>query len=107
MTTQHTPGPWTFEGDHTHRSFNIRQLGHLIGTSDQAKHICTINNRPPHVLANRDPGIAEANARLIAAAPELLAVLKKWATFAHDNYTDEDITWLVEMRAAIAKAEGK
>jgi len=68
MIGQHTPGPWTYEGDHTHRQYNIRMLGHVIGG-----HICTVNNLPTDVLANRDPGIAEANAALIAAAPDLLA----------------------------------
>ena len=72
----HTPGPWTYESDHTHRQFNIRMLGHHIGTKDEAKHICTVNNLPSHVLANRDPLTAEANARLIASAPELLAALE-------------------------------
>jgi hypothetical protein len=50
---------------------------------------------------------SEPDARLIAAAPDLLAVLKKWAQFTRDNYSDEDITWAEEMRAAIAKAEGR
>ena len=113
MTTQHTPGPWTFEGDHTHRSFNIRQFGHLIGTSDQAKHICTINNLPPQLLANRDPGIAEANARLIAAAPELLAALKELQEkFVEVSERYRGASWcygaeaISNARAAIAKAEG-
>ena len=68
MSAGITPGPWTYEGDHTHRQYNIRMLGHMIGG-----HICTVNNLPTDVLANRDPGIAEATARLIAAAPDLLA----------------------------------
>jgi hypothetical protein len=45
-------------------------LGHMIGG-----HICTVNNLPTDVLANRDQGIAAANAALIAAAPDLLAAL--------------------------------
>jgi hypothetical protein len=77
---KHSPGPWTYEGDHTHRQFNIRMLGHLINTKDEAKHVCTVNNLPRHVLQNRDPSIAEANARLIAAAPDMLALLSDLTT---------------------------
>jgi hypothetical protein len=46
------------------------------------------------------------DAALVNAAPDLLAELKKWEAFARDNYTDKDISWLAETRAAIAKAEG-
>ena len=89
-TAQHTPGPWTYEGDHTHRQFNIRMLGHLIGTRDEAKHICTVNNLPSHVLANRDAGAAEANARLIAAAPDMLEALRAIATYMRGDLTTDD-----------------
>lgn len=79
MKAQHTPGPWTYDGDHTHRQFNIRMLGHLIGTKDEAKHICTVNNLPSHVLANRNPATAEANARLISESPAMLEALRDMA----------------------------
>ena len=100
----HTPGPWAYESDHTHRQYNIRMLGHPIGTKDEAKHICTVNNLPPHVLANRDPSTAEANARLIAAAPELLEALE-WAVETADTEQYE-ADWYAAARAAIAKATG-
>lgn len=100
----HTPGPWTYESDHTHRQFNIRMLGHLIGTKDEAKHICTVNNLPPHVLANRDPSTAEANARLIAAAPELLAELINLVDAMNNGWSDPAVA--DNARAAIAKATG-
>jgi hypothetical protein len=46
----------------------------------------------------------QANARLIAAAPDMLAVLHEL-----DEYLDQyaDIDMLVQVRAAIAKAESK
>ena len=100
----HTPGPWTYESDHTHRQFNIRMLGHLIGTKDEAKHICTVNNLPSHVLANRDPLTAEANARLIAAAPELLAELINLVDAMNNGWSDPAVA--DNARAAIAKATG-
>lgn len=114
MTTQHTPGPWTYESDHTHRQYNIRMLGHLIGTRDEAKHICTVNNLPPHVLANRDPATAEANAHLIAAAPELLAasrillaIVEHLRAHPGDTLDEHHCDEIDAARAAIAKAEGR
>ena len=113
---KHTPGPWTYEGDHTHRQFNIRMLGHLIGTRDEAKHICTVNNLPSHVLANRDHVTAEANARLIAAAPDMLTALDAIVAKAHeygnrsdtpDNAACGFYDIIEDARAAIAKATGQ
>lgn len=52
------------------------------------------------------PTIKEANARLIAAAPEMLEVLNAWL----DQYKDEeykDCPEVVQTRAAIAKATGQ
>lgn len=108
--SSHTPGPWTYEGDHTHRQFNVRMLGHLTGVRDEAKHICTINNLPTHILANRDAATAEANAALIAAAPELLSALEEMqALFGdHMQYDDEgyETAAILNAQAAIAKARG-
>ena len=65
MTTAHTPGPWSVHGDHKT----------LIGCDDRKmmlaevlwEHVCTEWGRPISE--------AQANARLIASAPELLAAL--------------------------------
>ena len=74
------------------------------------------------IAAGRNTPIAEtlgahlleeehANARLIAAAPELLASLKTiadWRELTHSHDLPEIVLWLeVEARAAIAKAEGE
>lgn len=69
----HTPGPWTWSGGYDHRSFEVYQLAHLIDASAFSRHICTINNIPLSHRQHRDPAVAEATARLIAAAPELLS----------------------------------
>lgn len=63
--TTHTPGPWTVHGDNKT----------LIGCDDRKmmlaevlwEHVCTEWGRPIEE--------AQANARLIAAAPDLLAAL--------------------------------
>ena len=58
-------------------------------------------------------GMRQADAALIAAAPDLLRALKRWQEFAETNgYTDTDyltgtVGWVSETNAAIAKAEGQ
>ena len=74
MTTQHTPGPWT-----CHRS----------DWNDGAYYIEEVESQ---LLRNGElnpinDGINDANRRLIAAAPELLAALQKASDFL--DYLDE------------------
>lgn len=54
------------------------------------------------------PGKApnEANARLIASAPDLLALLQRLETWDHMQSAGDGPYWLREIRAAIAKATG-
>ena len=79
----HTPGPWCFrydaDGDHEIFSASERLVALTWGA--------------PDVQRDED----EANARLIASAPDLLEALK---FYAHD-----DGGW--KARAAISKAEGR
>jgi len=86
--TKHTPGPWRLlkrEG-----SFPpVVQRGLEGGFS----------------VAGSNPDTEDADARLIAAAPELLAVLRQVADYWAGGDVPEDID--DAMRAAIAKAEGQ
>lgn len=52
-----------------------------------------------------DVNEAPANASVMAASPNLLAVLKKWERFMTENYTPEELSWFHETQAAILKAE--
>lgn len=94
----HTPGPWRvmpgqmiFSGD-SMRVCDIRGWGHLTGSGAM--------NLPSDQAAV----IQDANARLIAAAPDLLAACKMIASFAvsWQPLTPGDIRIVTE---AIAKAE--
>lgn len=91
MKSKHTPGPWRLSGD-----------GVLIAKEGAFYRIATV----------REP--RSANARLIAAAPELLEALENLVNLVSviEVYplvpTDELIDdWLAEPRAAIAKAKGE
>lgn len=83
MNAQHTPGPWAFIGST------------LVQDSGNRLHLGKFTEAPGLRQA------AEANARLIAAAPELLEALQ--AIIGHDAHLLNP--WRVEAaRAAIAKA---
>jgi len=78
--TQHTPGPWRVEA--------------------------TAYRNQPHIVNEDGAFVADTdahNARLIAAAPELLAALE--ACLAVPNKNRPDYIW-DNARAAIAKATG-
>ena len=88
----HTPGPWHLCGEGIRD--NSGKFQGLIGSATQ-------------LWANVVTPISEvrANARLMAAAPCLLAALLQWQEFARNNYADE-IPWMAATDAAILKATG-
>jgi len=95
MTTQHTPGPWRLSsGDETEI---------FSGAKPVARAHCG-------GLTSVKLPEAEANARLIAAAPELLAALEEmYALYAdHAQYDEEghETAAINSARAAIARATG-
>jgi hypothetical protein len=92
----HTPGPWrvdkTINGGYV-RSDNSK----VLGAAGIAK-----------VLRGRGYDDGEANARLIAAAPELLATLheiRKWMD--GEIMGAWDAKFIAQIDAVLAKAEGK
>jgi hypothetical protein len=103
MNTQHTPGPWQVHTYYVARHGITAQLvpyrlATVIGAFDQ--------------VDNNVPGPScEANARLIAAAPELLAALRDTLEWLREGKVDGvgfDEQQVVDtISAAIAKAEGE
>lgn len=107
----HTPGPWTIHDDPPHTiggeydaggyridAHNIEQLAYVWRDTKRW------GDNPTPFGAKE----AEANARLIRAAPDLLAALKWFVddlTAPHSKMIDFDAN-LARARAAIARAEG-
>ena len=95
----HMPGPWFYQEKSDGYTHIVRAGGPELGNH----FICQ--------LGQDRSGVAEANARLIASAPELLEVakcalslLEKWASErSHINRIDNCI---VSLKQAIAKAQG-
>ena len=87
MTTQHTPGPWYIDCQNESAAIGYRAIVDGDG----------------YTVCSPSP-MGQANARLIVAAPDLLAaleVVREYMDHAADQFSYEDI---VQIRAAIAKA---
>ena len=96
MNKQHTPGPWNV-GDDSPNDYE----GPIIDTRDRAVAVITIDHETESTPEDR------ANARLIAAAPELLAALIELEQFTdHEARPLASVKLYAQARAAIAKATG-
>lgn len=100
-TSKHTPGPW-----HTPREiFRPMHSGfradtfEAIGVGNGASHVALVS-----VTGCSSIWEADANARLIAAAPELLSSLETVLKMAADG--DLTTVEINEARAIVAKAKG-
>lgn len=106
MSTRHTPGPWkAIRNSHFWEIISDRDG--QIGDTCASKFIY-YNGR--QLLSEEAEPIAEANARLMAAAPELLASLKCFLSnerfFVIVGNPRVVERMLADANAAIAKAEG-
>jgi hypothetical protein len=94
--TKHTPGPW-----------NISPLS--LSGEDSGVYIYSGMLQIVDVLRRPDSTVTWANARLIAAAPELLeallAVLPNTPGWNTRDFAGR--SWLVAAEAAICKAKGE
>ena len=110
MNITHTPGPWIAQKDIRH-SANTGSLpsGPLWWAVYGRSRILKMEEPAPWL----SEGEQEANARLVAAAPDLLAALQNarnvLAALATGQLKsiDRDSSALGQARAAIAKAEGR
>lgn len=97
--SKHTPGPWTVqEREHSFRVVDSRALKFDNSRLCDVQHWAGATRGP-------DREEARANARLIAAAPELLEALKLCAVLVHDGNRQGDAA-IEAAHAAIAKATG-
>ena len=88
--TEHTKGPWT-----------CSQVAHYIYPNE--KHFIVADNTDTYIgEAN-----TKANARLIAAAPEMLEYLKDLEEWFSDPSTFYLKEWPMSLADMIAKVEGK
>ena len=92
MSAKHTPGPWFLDD-----AIDVDLPNHIGISSDKHGLLAQVvwkmedDERTPE---------CEANARLIAAAPELLEFVKEWL----DRQGSDENYMTAKARAAIAKA---
>ena len=109
MKTQHAPGPWKAQGSRIIQAGKMEAWQLIIASLPT-----TIDPRPTPDAAAKEYATRDANARLIAAAPELLATLERLLSIANNgavmrhetgkpawSFIDEVKT---QARAAITKA---
>ena len=93
MTT-HTPGPWGF---------------YVEPNGDSPIVYVVDDHCTPHDILRGESGfgldITRANARLIAAAPDLLATLKELIDL--EGPLPGNVAWFNKAVAAVARAEGR
>ncbi len=104
MESKHTPGPWYYT-----RYDSVEPYGKFAICKQGERSVATTTGGALSDLANEN----EANARLIAAAPDLLEILIA-LTAAFDsgdlvwkNFESKHYGCHGDARAAIAKAKGK
>jgi hypothetical protein len=85
--TQHTPGPWRYD-------YELDYCGEIIASNGTS--ICSFTDEP-----------STNDARLIAAAPELLEALQGMLDLLEDTSELSRKLAVMDARAAIAKATGK
>lgn len=98
--SKHTSGPWRVKTSGSEDDFVTRSVhGARSPGGDEVAFVTT---------GSYNDDVEAANARLIAAAPELLAALSELVACVKGGGSDAD-TWqaLRDADAAIAKAEGK
>jgi len=96
--SQHTTGPWiTISGGAPNRPIEIISKGLNVATVKGAKAY-----NVPEAYSERI-----ANARLIAAAPELLEAAHMALKLIRGSGFTDNTQALIALREAIAKAEGK
>lgn len=105
MKTSHTPGPWKSERLINPPKAKDRRCGFVVNGPDaQPLPIRICDLRVPSGVGGFSEG--EANARLIAAAPDLLAALELCERALTPSRTDAGLIAADEARAAIAKTRG-
>jgi hypothetical protein len=104
---KHTPGPWAIGRSADNTPLVMVPVHESEGSGFGVAHI----NRIPRMSSVR--GDMDANARLIAAAPDMLAALKLFVEGFDPNNNSDDPAYVLfgdkgkVALAAIAKAEGR
>ena len=98
--TTHTPGPWRITGPNIRADTELG-TGALIATVEHHWH-----TRQPYAKFETSGTELDANARLIASAPDLLQALREMMREFEPSTGGAAVDAIVLARAAIEKATG-
>jgi hypothetical protein len=102
MRSKHTEGPWEIDSSHYDTQLLVvGNEGHPIAEVE-----CNLLNTIFGFTTNPTKQ-QEANARLIAAAPEMLAMLHQWVDAMDCHCNLQGLCMMCETEKLIAKAEGE
>lgn len=104
----HTPGPWTAK--HIAGSNFAVQEFSIRGAFDETPHVYPIFNKDRSAIDGTTVFCSPEDARLIAAAPELLEALETIVSFSDFNDEESHRTFVSAVesaRAVIGKATGR
>lgn len=102
---KHTPGPWRLP--HFVSEDSGCDCGYIFANDDRMGAVASVHFHKRECDDNPPKDEAKANARLIAAAPDLLEALKAVAALdeCEAHFEDAFERLLPQIRAAISKAE--
>ena len=100
-TANHTPGPWQLLAEEVDKPY-IRVRGTRLGGRYKVANVVTPTFEDVHP---REAEETRANARLIAAAPEMLEMLEAVYDWQHGHGSGVTCTE-TDLRKLIAKAKG-
>lgn len=105
---EHTPGPWHSETSEYTASDGVYECWAVCADGGGDVAIVTVQRDHDSLTGDAIPDAeAEANARLIAAAPDMLKALRQITANIHPNYNPLELAHGMDLaRAAIAKATG-
>ena len=93
MELKHTPGPWQY------RKADDTLLGRKFAVTAGTDAVCQVVAKP---------GLAEANARLIALAPELAIFVKRYHDLARViQFGDEHRGFIQTARTLVSRVTGE
>ncbi len=105
METKHTPGKWTLTIDDRIEAFYLSKNNKEVKRNDATHHTTkTICKMELPFLQNTLNEEQKANAKLIAAAPDLLAITQMFVDYLDSNLSEAELILKNKAIESIKKA---
>ena len=98
METKHTPGPWVVRKERELNEYDVQEI--YIDTVNGPTSIASVWNPD----RENEESESEYDAKLIAAAPDLLAALQRFIKFVDAQKLEYESSMIRQAKKAIKKA---